>query len=356
MAQPSRGGALTAAPTRFFEEARASFETAAESAGVVDRRFRVGDSILRLRFAGGALEERLTPAIEHLTTSPDAAPDLTVCLFDAATTGVALRAGWEASAYLPRGEIAGFSTERFRTAFEQGADVLLMLDRERREALYWMPDAARVPFWERSFPLRTMMHWWFEDLPFQPVHAAAVGLAEGGVLIAGPSGSGKSTAALACLDSELLYAGDDYVLVRHAPSPYVYCLYATAKIDVDNLERFPGLRPFLDNADRLDREKALLFLRSWRPAKIAAGFPIRALVVPRVTGLRDTRLRPASVAEAVRALAPTTLYHLPGAERQAFAKIAALARQLPCYVLEAGADLPQIPARILELLGRREEP
>ena len=354
MAEPARGNALNSKPGQFFAEALARFEAATAGAGMWERRFRVGDRIVRLRFAGRALEERLTPALEHLATCEEAGPDLTVCLFDTATTGVALRAAWDASAYTPRGEIAGFNTKRFRTAFQQGADVLLMLDRERREALYWVSDAGQVPYWERSFPLRTVFHWWFEDLPFQPVHAAAVGLAEGGVLIAGPGGCGKSTTALACLESKLLYAGDDYVLVRHAPSPHVYCLYGTAKLEADNLERIPGMRRFLDNPDRLDREKALVFLRSWLPGKLTSGFPIRALVTPRVTGRRDTVLHRAKAAEAVRALAPTTLYHLPGAERQAFAKIGALVRQLPSYVLEVGTDLSQIPARILELLGRRE--
>lgn len=341
---------MTPTPDQFFAQARERFETAAACSGVVERRFRVAERGLRLRFAGSALEERLAPAIEHLATRDDGAADLTVCLFDTATTGAGLKAGWDASAFRPRGEIAGFNTERYRTVFQQGADAFLMFDRERREAVYWVADAGQVPYWERSFPLRTAFHWWFEDLPLQPAHAAAVGFAAGGVLITGPSGCGKSTTALACLDSELLYAGDDYVLLQHAPSPHVYCLYGTAKVEPDNLARFPALRPFLDNPDHLDREKALVFLRSWMPGKLSAGFPIRALVTPRVTGRRDTVLVRAGALEAVRALAPTTLYHLPGAERKAFAKIAALVRQLPCYVLEVGTDLAQIPVRIMELL------
>jgi hypothetical protein len=341
---------LTSTPEQFFAEARERFESAAACSGVVERRFRVAERHLRLRFAGRALEDRLTPAIEHLATLDDGTPEITVCLFDTATTGAGLRAGWDASAFRPRGEIVGFNTERYRTVFQQGADAFLMLDRQQREAVYWVSDAGQVPYWERSFPLRTAFHWWFEDLPLQPVHAAAVGFADGGVLITGPSGCGKSTTALACLNSELLYAGDDYVLVQHAPSPHVYCLYGTAKLEPENLVRFPALEPFLDNPDHLDREKALVFLRTWMPGKLNAGFPIRALVTPRVTGRRNTLLIRAGALEAVRALAPTTLYHLPGAERKAFAKIAALVRQLPCYVLEVGTDLPQIPVRIMELL------
>jgi hypothetical protein len=341
---------LTASPEQFYAEARERFEAAGARAGVVEKRFRVAERLLRLRFAGHALEDQLTAAIEHLATLDGGAPDLTVCLFDRATTGAGLRAGWDASAFGPRGEITGFNTERYRTAFQQGADVFLMLDRQRSEAVYWVADAARVPYWERSFPLRTAFHWWFEDLPLQPVHAAAVGFAEGGVLITGPSGCGKSTTALACLSSGLLYAGDDYVLVANAPSPHVYCLYCNAKLEPDNLARFPGVRAHVDNPDRLDREKALIFLRSWLPGKLCAGFPLRAIVTPRVTGRRDTSLIHAGALEAVRALAPTTLLHLLGGERKAFAKIAGLVCQLPCYILEVGTDLAQIPVRITELL------
>ncbi len=253
-----------------------------------------------------------------------------------------------------RGEIEGFNTARIRTVFQQGADILLMLDRRRSEALYWISDYRKIRYWERSFPLRTTFHWWLEDLNLQPAHAAAVGLAEGGVLIAGQSGSGKSTAALACLDSELQYAGDDYVLVAHSP-PHVYSLYNTAKLEPDNLARLPHFEALITNRDRLDREKAMIFLHACAPAKLIGGFPIRAILASRITGLRDTTLRQATAGEAFLALAPTTLCHLPGAEREAFAKINALVRQVPAYRLEAGTDLPQIPRTILGLL-RRPEP
>lgn len=224
-----------------------------------------------------------------------------------------------------------------------------MLDRERSEALYWTADWRRIPYWERSFPFRTLFHWWFQERNLQPVHAAAVGLPDGGVLIVGRSGSGKSTSALACLDSELLYAGDDYVLISHSP-PCVYSLYSTAKLNPDNLERLPQFGESIANPDQLDREKAMIFLHRSAPAKVSPGFPIRALLIPRVTGLRDTSLRCATEAEAFLALAPTTLCHLPGAERPAFEKLKALVRQVPVYWLEAGTELPRIPETILRLL------
>ena len=256
-------------PEEFFDSVRECFHDAVHSEPA-ERAYRIGDRTVLLRFAGRALERLLTPALEHLSlpVPPEEAPGLTVLIFDTAGTGVAPPApAWGTAGYGVRGEIAGFNTERVRTVYQPGSDVLLMIDRDRGEGIYWTADARNVPYWESSFPLRTIFHWWLEDLEFQPVHAAAVGLAGGGVLIAGPSGSGKSTTALACLDSELGYAGDDYVLVRRAPT-HVYSLYGTAKLESENLARFP----------RLD---ALVYINSAAPEKMLPGFPIRAILVPR---------------------------------------------------------------------------
>ena len=346
---------LAQAPAEFFYAVQERFERAAARVGPLEKRFQIGDRVALLRFAGNALHDLLTPALEHLAALPGSKPELTVCVFDTIATGVAPpRPAWASDAFRPRGEIDGFNDGRIHTVYQQGSDVLLMYDRERHEALYWSSDHRKIPYWERSFPLRTVFHWWLEDQPLQPVHAAAVGLPRGGVLVAGLSGSGKSTTALACLDSELLFAGDDYVLVRNSPAPYVYSLYGTAKLEPANLARFPHLRAAAANGGRLDREKALLFLHSFAPEKLSRGFPISALLVPRVTGRHDTQLRRSTAAEAFLALAPTTLGHLPGAEKAAFAKMGELVRQVPVFALEAGTDLAQIPRTILDLLRRQE--
>jgi hypothetical protein len=342
-------------PREFFSAVRERFERAAARAGLVDRRFSIGGREVLLRFAGGGLHGLLTPALEHLASLPGPRPALTVLLFDTVETGVAPPPpAWTSEAFGPRGEIGGFNDGRIHTAYQQGSDVLLMYDRERSEALYWSSDPAKVPYWERSFPLRTILHWWLQDQPLQPVHAAAVGLPQGGVLIAGQSGAGKSTAALACLDSGLLYAGDDYVLVGTGDAPHLYSLYGTAKLEPANLLRFPRLEAAASNIGRLDREKALLFLNSFAPEKLTPGFPLRAILVPRITGRPDTLLRRGKAGDAFLALAPTTLGHLPGAENAAFAKMAALVRRLPAYILEVGTDLPQIPRAILGLLRAPE--
>jgi hypothetical protein len=195
-----------------------------------------------------------------------------------------------------------------------------------------------------------ILHWWLRDTPLQPAHAAAVGNAEGGVLIAGPCGSGKSTTALSCLGSRLRYAGDDYTLLCAQPAPYVHLLYSTAKLELDGLARFPGLAAMVDNRDRLEREKAMVYLHESQPESLIAGFPIRAVLVPEITGKPYTSVEPVPQSRAMLALAPTTTKHLPAARAKTVAKLAQLTKSVGCYRLLAGTDLTQIPEVLGELV------
>jgi hypothetical protein len=343
-------------PVDFFEEAYQTFLRAAEAVGgVVDYHFAIGSKNIRTRFAGTALVHRLVPALMHIRTNPTESPALTVCLFDSASTGVSMPPPpWPPTAYGVRGEIEGYNTERIFTFYQPGLDVLRMIDLKRNLAIYWVDKEARVPWWESSFPLRSIIHWWSAAQPLQLMHSGAVGLPEGGVLIAGKSGSGKSTSTLSCINSELRYVGDDYVLVQTAPAPYVYSMYNTAKLEPDNLDRLPHLRSLVSNPGQLEKEKAIIYLTDHFPEKLISGFPIRAIMLPRITGQRDTGLTQASQMASLRALMPTTIFHLPRASQESFQKMSNLVKQVPSYHLELGTALSQIPQVILDLLDASE--
>jgi len=343
-----------AAAERFHREVLDRAESALKAVPASEHTLSVAGQTVRLRFAGPHLEELLMPALEHLATRPDGPAALTVALFDSASTGISPPPPpWDPASQGPRGIIEGHNSPRFRTVYQPGADVLLLYNADERSGVYWTPDYRRVPYWETSFPLRSLFQWWIEDQPMQLAHAAAVGLPKGGVLIAGPRGSGKSTAALACLASDLFYAGDDYVLTGTSPL-WAYCLYNTAKLTRDVEAWFPQLAETISNRDRPSSEKALLFLTRSAPQKLIAGFPIRALLVPRITGQRETRVVSCGAGEALRSLAPTTLFQLPGAGQTALDKLASLVRGAPVYRLELGRDLPGIPRAILDLLRSGE--
>jgi hypothetical protein len=351
---PPVAAAAEIGPHQYFELTTQLFGKAVRAAGgSIDHFFSIGGQSVKLRFAGPALVLHIAPALEHLATSPTASPALTVCFFESASTGVGMGPPpWPPTAYGARGAIEGFNTDRIYTFYEPGIHILRMFDIERKLALYWVDEARRIPYWEASFPMRSILHWWTRNQPLQLMHSGAVGLPEGGVLLAGKSGSGKSTTTLACLDSDLSYVGDDYVLVRTDTSPYVYSMYNTAKLEPGNVSRLPHLRSLVTNLNQLETEKALIYLKDHYPDKLISGFPIKAILLPRVTGRRDTTLTNASPMAGLRALAPTTLYHLPRASHEAFLKMADLVKHVPVYNLELGTDLSQIPATVLDLLGR----
>lgn len=342
-----------ARPEAFLDEIDNTFQRAQDAVGhAVDRFYNIGGYRVRLRFAGPALLEGVTPALQHLAIPPTATPHLTVCIWDSVSTGTEMPPPpWTADDYLARGEIRGYNNERMYTAFHVGANTLNMLDRQQDRAFYWIRDARDLPYYESGSPLRTILHWWMGDHGRQYTHAAAIGTPEGGVLLAGKGGSGKSTTALSCLHSPLVYAGDDYCLLRLDADPYVYSLYNSAKLKPDNIERLPHLVPYISNAGRLGPEKALLFLQRHFPEKIVKGFAVRAILLPRVTGRPDTTLSPASAIAGLSALAPSTIFQLSGAGRKAFVEMSDFVRRLPCYYLELGTDLSQIPGVILSLLN-----
>ncbi len=344
-----------------FQLSYTGFERAAQAAGVVESFYSIGGYTLCLRFAGTGLVPYLSPAITHLTTAPTATPDLTVCLWDSASTATPLplligsmveliQCHW--TDYLgPRKEIKAYDGARIRANFHIGPNILSMLDRQRNLACYWIADAQNIPYWEQGSPLQTILNWWTTDHHRQYVHAGAVGTAEGGVLLAGKGGSGKSSTALACIDSPLVYASDDYCLVSTDPTPYVYSLYNTAKLKGQaDLERFPHLAPLVNNRDRMESEKAMLFLHQHHPAKVVSGFPIKAVLIPRITGQSDTSVRPTTTGAALRALAPSTIFQLAGSGQTAFQTMSSLVKQVPCYSLELGTEMAQIPEVILSLL------
>ena len=347
---------MTVDALAFLDRAFATFEHAVAVTGVDEVDLSIAGDRVRLRFAGPALQPLFLRAMEHLRVPVDPTADvaLTISVFDSETTGVRMPPPpWTQDDYRPKGEIAGCNDDRVHTQFEPGVDLLHLYDAERRVALLWAPAPEVVPWWEPTFPFRTILHWWCAPSARQPAHAGAVGCDGRGVLLTGPSGSGKSTASLACLAAGLDYGGDDYVLVDSAAAR-VYCLYSTAKLEPDNMERFPELRALVSNAERLHEEKAIVYLQDFRqdlrqdhqPLQIVPELELCGIVVPQVTGLPASEIVPLAPSAALQALAPTTTFHLPRYGREVFTKLSALVREVPCYQLRAGTDLAGVAAAV----------
>ena len=230
--RPERWGSEEMAEAR-LEGLAASFAAAERAAGSSSEdRFSIAGGSVVLRFASPALRERLTPAFEHCgwrfprsQARPDRVP-------------LGLRVDGRAAPAASGGArrpCSGRSLPLPRAAASRGVHAGPRdVERPRRggsRAWHWVADAFTQPYWDQASPIRQILFWWLDSRDCIQVHGGAVGLESGGVLLVGKGGSGKSTVALSSLASELLYAGDDYVAVKPSPSPWVYSLYNSGKLE-----------------------------------------------------------------------------------------------------------------------------
>jgi len=326
-----------------------SFAKAESHAGKSTGTFRIADGALRLVSAGDAMLTQLGRAFSHLTDVSGVPPELTVCLWDSATTGVEPPPLPPVAPGLPRGAVIYSSAGRQSVAYQPGLSLMSALDLDRSTAWFWCADSSRLPYWEPAAPLRQILHWWFPLRGLQLLHGASVGTAEGGVLLVGRGGSGKSTCALSSLASDLLYAGDDYVAVRDGPNPWVFSVYGSGKLEPGHSKLLPHLPPPSFQPDEALEEKAVFFVHERFPDRTCPGFPLRAVLIPRVTGTTQPRMLPVDLGDALRALAPSTLLQLHPASPDALSRMAALLQRVPTYVFEVG-DIEEAPKAISRLL------
>jgi hypothetical protein len=347
---PSSAGASEPGAARAeFAAFMRGFETACGAACVIEHSAQLAGHEILFRFAGKVLEERLWPALAHLATEPTGKPHLIVCSWDTASTGIEMPAeAGSVFAHLERAASTSASRDGIFAAFVMPG--LNMLDTGSSLAGFWVRDARRLQYWEWAGPFRNVFHWWFAPRGTQLVHAAAVGVGDAGALIVGKSGSGKSTTAIGALLGGLSYAGDDRCLVSLEGVPRAYTVYATAKLQNENLDRFPSLRPLLMNPARDDDEKAVFLVSQHFPAQLAGSLAIRAIVVPEVTGRTTTTFAPVTPGAALRGLAPSTLLNLPAAGAPPLKFMGELVRRVPAWSMKLGSDSAEVTAALAAFL------
>lgn len=349
---------------KFFAELLASyFEETAQELGVQVRHYRIAGHRITFQFAGESRVAEMTSAIGHLEARGDAGvPEgLVTSMWDGRRDprNHLLRAylftltNWWYDYTGHRGQLLDIHTEQLAANYHPGTETLSVVDLENKRAFYWKRNDAPMPYYEACSPFRSLLHSWMREQDSYFVHGAAVGFPSGGVMLVGKGGSGKSTSALACLESELSYAGDDYCVVKGNPAAgyTVHSLYCTAKlVEMQNLEAFPEIAGNVINWQRDPGEKVALSLYALQAKKLIDQFPLRAVLVPVITGAEDTRIVPCTAHEALMAIAPSSLSQLPASGKKDLQFLGHLARSLPCYRILLGTALPRIPERISELL------
>lgn len=340
---------------RLLGDALAAFEAAArEAGGEVVMRLRVGGRAVALRFAGDGLLPCIAPALGHLRVNDAdvAAADLTVLLFDTATTGVQPPdAPWDQHAFVPRGELKHLRRGPVRVAFRVDSGTLSLYDEDAATAVCWVRDPDGFPSWDFAAPIRSILSWWAMQRGDHLAHGACVATEAGGVLLAAAGGSGKSTTALAALLSGFRFAGDDYVLVQDDPvdGARVGSLYRSAKATPEQLATLgPRLASHVAvPADPCCKDgKAVLILGEPFAEQLAPLVPLGAILVPRIATSGRVATWPLSPAQVVMALAPTTLLQLPGAGARELEALSRFARSVPGYALDLVPDFDAVVAEL----------
>jgi hypothetical protein len=308
---------------------------------------RVAGQGIRLRFAGPSLESAILPGLGHLIVPDIESPDLTVTLWDSASTGISLPPlPWNP----PAGEAWKVETDEIFCYYSPQRMSLTWFLRQEKRAFFWVPNLENALAEESFSPLMYLWSWWFARQSVQLTHAAAIGGKKGAALLVGPSGAGKSTTSLLTLSADRLrYLADDYCLVRADPTPTVYSLFATAKVLLPDRPRHPLLAPA---HRRENTEKALYVVYPHFADNFAFEMPLSAIIAPKITGQAHTSLEKVSAINILRVLAPSTLLQLVAGTDPAHALrlLTSVARQVDCYKLNLGTDFERIPTVLADLL------
>jgi len=341
----------------YYKTAYAAFRKAMENASEPETHYyRVDELVFCLQFAGSSLVPKLTPALEHLETGPVLTPDLTIGIWDGASTGITLAPPTQnPEDFISRTEIKGYMTDTIQVTYEIGSGVLNLLDVPSNTALFWTQDADQIPYYEMGAPLRSTLSTWLQSRGYQYLHAAAVGTEKGCVILAGKGGSGKSTSAINCLRAGLHYLSDDYCVAKLVPEPTVCSLYNSGKLDPDTTNRFPQFSDIIERMPHIKAEKTLFFLGHHFKDQCQRTLPLKAILLPHITSQSETRIQPLSAALGLSALAPSTIFQLPGSGKMTFNFIAELVRNVPVYRLPLNSCLDEVPRVIRTFLGTLDE-
>lgn len=341
----------------FFAAMLAATRTAQGRQAEITRNIVVAGVRIRLRFSGAAVHDALIGPLSHLLDEhADTPAEVTFNIWDSASTGVGVPdPPCSRDHFTDRGDIWGMESERILSAFHWLECSVALMDTQSLEGIYWIDDAAALPYWSKASPLRTLLHWAMQQFDRQLLHGAVVGTDHGGVIITGIGGSGKSTTALTCLEAGLTYLGDDYVVVALDPAPVAFSLYCTAKLNDDQAAAFPRLLPLAQARTgprgHSEPEKTVLRLHPAKADHIRDSIPLRAILAATIGDQEDTSFLPADLYSTQRSAAFTTLAQLPRAGRWSHEFIGRLCQSLPRFELRLGRDLAAIPDAIRTFLA-----
>lgn len=314
---------------------------------------RIAGFRLRVEVVGRVLAETIRRAFSHLIVSAGERADLTINVWDETETGIAVADQYSSQRRRDDDvEILLKISEDGRYVCEQRDLSVSWLDTETSRIVSCISSASFQYLDERARPFHKLISAWLDERGVQFVHAGLIEWDGTGVLFVGNGGAGKSTSSVACLRAGMGYLGDDFVGIQmHDGACRGHGFFSSCLLNVHHLRRFPDLKPHAVPAHQDFEDKSILFLHEVFPDSLRGTVDIGAIMMPRIVDREESSYRPASKAEALFAIAPTSVMFLPRPSQKAFDRVTDLVLGLPTYWLELGRDIDGIPDAVKALIG-----
>ena len=313
-----------------------AFEQAATRATVEEMRLSIGPLGVLVRVAGPKLAERLFAPLRHVAVASDAPPDLTLCAWSVAETGVAPPVG-----------VAWTYDEPLEWLRPTGGLIVSCL-----------PSAEELQRISIARPFQWALIAALTARGLPALHGALVSAPGSGkgLLLVGPNGSGKSTTCLAAVRAGFGLVGEDVVVAeRSAAGITGHSLYCSCNLTQQTQALFPDLSgPLILPYGAAPDAKSILILPPDGPqSPMRRSLPVAALVFTVITGTPGpSRWTPISTEEsrqrfeaALRQSKKLTDPHRQAHEAAALPLVTAL----PAYRLDLGTDIGLIPDALSDL-------
>lgn len=332
-----------------WERALAAFHEASRKLGTRSVSCEIGAIPFDLIYAGPTLSQAFRPALQGIESGDGQSPLAKIMVFDCAESGVSAPTIGRPIQNLIRWRGDCWqATDAKRHVYFLYADYTLQLfDRSAGICIVIIDSLKRLPAWAFAAPLRIPLALILRKHGVFFVHGAAVGTADGAVLITGYGGSGKSTTALSCYRAGLPLLGDDYVAIK-MPScsgqmPSVHNIYSSLKIVHHEIDA--------EKFSQSSEGKALLFPFGANPELLTRSAPLCAVFSAYRTGNSATHICPVDPEEVARIAFASTALQIPGDDEDVANAISDCARSAGgAFQLALGVDRSGVAIAIADFL------
>lgn len=349
-------GALTHAEVEWLHRsALAAFNEAVSRQGRSVLTAEIAGIQIDIETAGDELMLAIRPALAGIAQLRAATGTSRILVYDLEESGLSAPQFDRPIQHLIRwrGDCWTVPTTHIRVVFHMSDHTLQIFDPATNVCIVIVASAKKLPPWSLAAPLRTPLSMVLESYGVYLVHGAAMGNANGALLVTGYGGSGKSTSTLSCHKAGIPIIGDDYVAIRPALAegdrPTVHNIFSSLKVMPQELsEELIGhslndkriIFPFSQSMDGLLREA-----------------PLVTMVSARIANSTLTKAHEAAPEEVARIAYASTSIQIPMSNEDIYsASILNCARQTGAYRIEFGSDRSLAPKVIEDLLAKHAGP